>query len=56
MALIADNQWLEAILADTSGDSYAVKVIKNKPASLKVTCWEGNGTEGTWLDFSEGAD
>ena len=43
MALIAHNAWLEAILADTSDAPYAVKVIRNKPASLKDTCWEGNG-------------
>ena len=45
MALLAHNEWLEAILADTSSDPYAVKVIRNKPASLKDTCWEGNGTK-----------
>ena len=45
MALLAHNEWLEAILADTSNDPYAVKVIRNKPASLKDACWEGNGTK-----------
>jgi hypothetical protein len=44
MALLAHNEWLEATLGDTSNDSYAVKVIRNKPASLKDACWEGNGT------------
>jgi hypothetical protein len=43
MALIAHNQWLENILADISTDSYAVKVIRNKPASLKDTCWDSTG-------------
>ena len=45
MALLAHNEWLEKILADTSDDSYAVKVIRNKPATLKDTCWEGDGTK-----------
>ena len=45
MALLAHNEWLESILADTSADPYAVKVIRNKPASLKDTCWEGDGHE-----------
>ena len=45
MALLAHNEWLEKILADMSDDSYAVKVIRNKPATLKDTCWEGDGTK-----------
>jgi hypothetical protein len=45
MALIAHNDWLEAIRADTSSDAYAVKVIRNKPATLKDACWEANGTK-----------
>jgi hypothetical protein len=45
MALLAHNEWLENILADTSADPYAVRVIRNKPASLKDTCWEGNGAK-----------
>jgi len=44
LALRAHNEWLENILADTSSDPYAVKVIKDKPAWLKDTCWEANGT------------
>jgi hypothetical protein len=39
MALLGNNQWLENILADHSADPYAVKVIRNKPASLKDACW-----------------
>jgi hypothetical protein len=44
MALLAHNEWLEALRADTSSDPYAVKVIRNKPASVRDACWEGNGT------------
>jgi hypothetical protein len=44
LALRAHNEWLENILADTSSDSYAVKVIRNKPAWVTDTCWESNGT------------
>jgi Tannase-like family of unknown function (DUF6351) len=43
MALIAHNQWLENILADTSDTPSADKVIRNKPASLKDTCWDSTG-------------
>ena len=43
MALIAHNQWLENILADISNDPYAVKVIRNKPVTLKDTCWDPAG-------------
>ena len=43
MALLAHNEWLESILADTSSDAYAVKVIRNKPASLKDACWDAAG-------------
>ena len=39
MALLAHNQWLENILADHSSDPYATKVIRNKPVTLKDTCW-----------------
>jgi hypothetical protein len=45
MALIAHNEWLENILADTSNDPYAVKVIRNKPASLKDACWDAGGVK-----------
>ena len=44
LALLAHNEWLEKIAADTSSDAYAVKVIQNKPAWAKDTCWEANGT------------
>jgi Tannase-like family of unknown function (DUF6351) len=43
MALLAHNEWLENILADTSDDPYPVKVIRNKPASLKDACWDAAG-------------
>ena len=43
MALIAHNAWLENILADTSDEPYAVKVISNKPSSLQDTCWDSSG-------------
>jgi hypothetical protein len=44
LALRALNEWLENIRADTSRDSYATKVIRNKPAWVKDGCWEANGT------------
>jgi hypothetical protein len=44
LALRAHNEWLENILADTSSDPYAVKVIRNKPDWVKDTCWEADGT------------
>ncbi|WP_051953761.1 DUF6351 family protein [Xenophilus azovorans] len=44
-ALIAHNEWLERMYADSSAESYASKVIKNKPASLVDSCWEADGTE-----------
>ena len=43
MALIAHNQWLENILADPSHEPYAVKVIRDQPASLADTCWDSTG-------------
>ncbi|HZA50511.1 MAG TPA: DUF6351 family protein, partial [Myxococcaceae bacterium] len=43
MALIAHNEWLENIAADPANDHYADKVIRNKPASLKDTCWDAMG-------------
>jgi hypothetical protein len=39
MALLAHNEWLEKIQADTSHASYRVKVIRNKPQYLKDACW-----------------
>jgi 3-hydroxyacyl-CoA dehydrogenase len=32
MALIAHNEWLENIVADTSDEPYPVKVMNNKPS------------------------
>ena len=43
MALLAHNEWLENILADTSNRPYAAKVIRNKPATLKDACWDAAG-------------
>ncbi|MEO8718420.1 MAG: DUF6351 family protein, partial [Burkholderiales bacterium] len=43
MALLAHDEWLGNIAADTSRAPYAVKVIRNKPASLKNTCWDAAG-------------
>jgi hypothetical protein len=43
LALIAHNQWLENIAADQANDHYADKVIRNKPAWLKDTCWDATG-------------
>jgi hypothetical protein len=40
-ALIAMDEWLTAIVADTSHDSDREKAIKNKPASLTDGCWTG---------------
>jgi hypothetical protein len=45
MALLAHNEWLENIQADTSHRSYAQKVIRNKPATLKNACWDAGGTK-----------
>ena len=45
MALLAHNEWLENILADTSSGPYADKVIRNKPATLKDACWDAAGTK-----------
>jgi len=44
LALRAHNEWLENISADATRDSYATKVIRNKPAWVKDACWETNGT------------
>src|SRR5216683_977008 len=43
MALLGHNEWMENILADRSHDRYALKVIRNKPAWLRDTCWDPNG-------------
>jgi hypothetical protein len=39
-ALDQMSRWLDAIHADTSSDSLAVKVRKNKPSDLVDTCWD----------------
>ena len=43
MALLAHDEWQRNIAADTSHGSYARKVIRNKPASLKNQCWDAAG-------------
>src|SRR5439155_275545 len=45
MALIAHNEWLEKILADTSDAPYAVKVVRNKPATLTPTATDDERCE-----------
>jgi len=39
LAMDEMDKWLEALKLDTSEDSYATKVIKNKPTSLTDGCW-----------------
>jgi hypothetical protein len=43
LALLAHNEWLENILADTSNLPYPTKVIVNKPPTVKDTCWDSAG-------------
>ena len=43
LALRAHNEWLENIAADQSHVPYAKKVIRNKPAWVKDTCWDSSG-------------
>ncbi|MDH3319983.1 MAG: DUF6351 family protein [Betaproteobacteria bacterium] len=45
MALLAHNEWLENLRADTSNRPYAEKVIRNKPATLKDGCWDSAGNK-----------
>lgn len=45
MALLAHNEWLENILADTSSAPYPLKVLRNKPAWAKDACWDTAGTK-----------
>jgi hypothetical protein len=45
LALLGHNEWLEAILADTSSVPYAAKVIQHKPAWLKDACWDTAGVK-----------
>jgi len=42
MALLAHDQWQRNIAADSSSDPYSVKVIRNKPASLRNACWDAS--------------
>jgi hypothetical protein len=43
MALLAHDEWQANLAADTSDAPYPVKVIRNKPASLKNQCWDASG-------------
>jgi len=43
MALVAQNEWLERIAADTSSDDLARKVIRNRPPALVDSCWDSSG-------------
>jgi hypothetical protein len=43
MALLAQDEWQRNIAADTASGSYAEKVIRNRPASLKNQCWDDAG-------------
>lgn len=42
-AFVPLNDWLERIAADTTADSGAQKVLRNKPPSLVDTCWSPAG-------------
>jgi hypothetical protein len=43
MALLAHDEWQANIAADTSDAPYRIKVMRNKPASLKNQCWDAAG-------------
>jgi len=43
MALLAHDEWQRNIAADSAPGSYARKVIRNRPASLKNQCWDNAG-------------
>jgi len=45
LALLGHNEWLGSLAADTSDDPYPLKVIRNKPASLKDACWDAAGVK-----------
>jgi hypothetical protein len=45
-ALAQMDRWVGAIVADTSNDSPADKVVNNKPADLVDGCWTGGGNPG----------
>jgi hypothetical protein len=59
LALLAHNEWLENILADTSSNPHLAKVINNKPPTLKDACWDAAGVkheEPTTLDPAAGCN
>jgi len=43
-AFVQMDAWLGNIAGDTSADPLAVKVVRNKPASLTDGCWTGGAT------------
>ena len=43
LALLGHNEWLENILSDSAPGSYAAKVIRNRPVSLRDACWDAAG-------------
>jgi len=43
MALLAHDEWQRNIAADSAPGSYAQRVIRNRPASLKNQCWDNAG-------------
>lgn len=43
MALLAHDEWQRNIAADSAPGSYAQKVVRNRPASLKNQCWDDAG-------------
>ena len=47
-AISAMEKWMDAILADKSGDSARTKTIRNKPADLVDGCFEAVPTGGTF--------
>ena len=47
MALLAHDEWQRNMAADTAPGSYAEKVVRNKPVSLKNQCWDAAGVPTT---------
>ena len=43
LALLAHDEWQRNIAADKSDGSYAKKVIRNRPATLRSQCWDDTG-------------
>lgn len=43
MALLAHDEWQRNLAADHAPGTYAEKVIRNRPASLKNQCWDDAG-------------